>query len=275
LGARLRATAQPLLPRHETLCAQLLEAHPGDSARPAPTSRITRAMREHLGKARWRSFVAYAKAHYKEQFVSAFEPDSGVIACAGPIEGGPYPQAFVVRVDDPGACELLESLHFDHTHDVGNVCSVWRASVPKGARGWSAGIDRSRQCRMLFGVTAADGLEQCLHFRCGSSRGAGGHRVARLCHSPRAHWAHSVSDLCSAPVLSSRLHSPVAGGAVLLEHRALRRVAALVARDHLSTRPSEKRHPLPRHTAPIVPHHQLKPFQIWALHFFLRQGLSP
>jgi hypothetical protein len=69
-----------------------------------------------------------------------------------------------VRVDDPGACELLQSLHLDHTHDVGNVCSVWRASVPKGGRRWSAGIDRARLCRMLLGVTAADGLEQCLQF---------------------------------------------------------------------------------------------------------------
>jgi hypothetical protein len=115
----------------------------------ACTSRIARAMREHLGKARWHSFVAYAEARYKEQFVSAFEPDSGVIACAGPIEGGPCPRAFEVHVDDPGACELLESLHLDHTHDVGNVCSVWRASVPKAARGWSAGIERARLCRAL------------------------------------------------------------------------------------------------------------------------------
>jgi hypothetical protein len=140
--------------------------------------------------------------------VSAFEPDSGVIACAGPIEGGPCPRAFVVRVDDPGACELLESLHRDHTHDVGNVCSVWRASVPKGGRRWSAGIDRARLCRMLFGVTAADGLEQCLHFRCGSSRGAGGHRVARFCHSPRAHYAQSISELRQASARSSAVELP-------------------------------------------------------------------
>jgi hypothetical protein len=97
------------------------------------TSRIARAMREHLGKARWRSFVT-------------------------------CPRAFVVRVDDPaGAFELLESLHLDRTHDVGNVCSVWRASDPEGTRRWSAGIDRACLCGMLFGVTAADGLEQCLH----------------------------------------------------------------------------------------------------------------
>jgi hypothetical protein len=165
-------------------------------------------MREHLGEVRWRSFAAYAEARYKEQFVSAFEPDSGVIACAGPIEGGPYPRAFVVCVDDPGACELLESLHLDHTHDVGNVYCVWRASVPKGARGWSAGIDRARLYRMLFGVTAADGLEQCLHFRCGSSRGAGGHRVARLCHSPRAHYAQSISELRRASARSSDVELP-------------------------------------------------------------------
>ena len=113
----------------------------------APTSRIARAMREHVGKARWRSFVAYAEAHYREQFVSAFEPDSGVIACAGPIEGGPCPRAFEVCVDDPGACELLQSLHLDHSHDVGKLCSVWRASVPTGARRWSAGIDRARRAR--------------------------------------------------------------------------------------------------------------------------------
>jgi hypothetical protein len=177
-------------------------------------------MREHLGKARWRSFVAYAEARYNEQFVSAFEPDSGVIACAGPMEGGPCPRAFVVRVDDPGASELLESLHLDHTHDVGNVCSVWRASVPKGARGWSAGIDRARLCGMLFGVTAADGLEQCLHFRCGSSRGAVGHRVTRLCHSPRAHYAHSVLELRRVSVRSSAVELP---DAAVLPRRAASR----------------------------------------------------
>jgi hypothetical protein len=165
-------------------------------------------MREHLGKARWRSFVAYAEAHYKEQFMSAFEPDSGVIACAGPIEGGPCPRAFVVRVDDPGAWELLQSLHLNHTHDVGNVCSVWRASAPKGARRWSSGIDRARLCRMLFGVTAADVLEQCLHFRCGSNRGEGGHLIARLCHSPRVHHAYSVSELRRTPVHSSAVELP-------------------------------------------------------------------
>jgi hypothetical protein len=114
----------------------------------------------------------------------------------------------VVRVDDPGPCELLESLHLDHTHDVGNVCSVWRASVQKGARGWSAGIDRALLCLMLFGVTGEDGLEQCLHFRCGSSRGAGGHRVARLCNSPRAHYARSISELCRASAHSSAVEPP-------------------------------------------------------------------
>jgi hypothetical protein len=165
-------------------------------------------MREHLGKARWRSFVAYAEAHYKEQFVSAFEPDSGVIACAGPIEGGPCPRAFVARIDDPGAFKLLQSLHLDHSHDVGKLCSVWRASVLTGARRWSAGIDRARPCQMLFGVTASDDLEQCLDFGCGSIRGAGGHRVARLCHSPRAHWAHSVSDLCRASTRSGAVELP-------------------------------------------------------------------
>jgi hypothetical protein len=177
----------------------------------ARTSRIARAMREHLGRARWRSFVAYAVAHYKEQFVSAFDPDSGVIACAGPIEGGPCPRALVARIDDPGAFKLLQSLHLNHSHDVGKLCSVWRASVPTGARRWSAGIDRARPCQMLFGVTASDDLEQCLHFGCGSSRGAGGPRVARLCHSQRAHWAHSVSDLCRASVRSSAVELPNAG----------------------------------------------------------------
>jgi hypothetical protein len=142
------------------------------------------AMREHLGKVRWRSFVAYAEAHYKEQFVSAFEPDSGVIACAGPIEGGaPRP----------------------HARRRQRVLRVARLGSPADG---APGIDRARLCRMLFGVTAADGLEQCLHFRCGLSRGAGGHRVACLCHSPRAHYAHSVSELRRASVRSSSVELP-------------------------------------------------------------------
>lgn len=70
----------------------------------------------------------------------AFEPSSGVIACQGPVEGGPCPRAFVVRVDDPSAQELMQSMHLDHTlsvtHDVGNICSVWRASIPPNSRDW-------------------------------------------------------------------------------------------------------------------------------------------
>ena len=88
----------------------------------ASTSRIARAMRGHLGAASWRAFVAHASAHYKAQFVRAFEPSSGVIACAGPIDGGRCPRAFQVRLDDPRALDLLESMHLDHVHDVGNVC---------------------------------------------------------------------------------------------------------------------------------------------------------
>ena len=160
----------------------------------ASTSRIARVMRGHLGAASWRAFVAHASAHYKEQFVRAFEPSSGVIACAGPIDGGRCPRAFKVRLDDPGACELMQSMHLDHTHDIDNVCSVWRASTPRGAREWSVGVDPDRLCRLLFGVSARDGLEPCLHFRCGSSR-AGRGESARFCHSSRAHYAHAISDL--------------------------------------------------------------------------------
>mmetsp|Transcript_29340 Transcript_29340/g.73674 ORF Transcript_29340/g.73674 Transcript_29340/m.73674 type:complete len:180 (-) Transcript_29340:235-774(-) len=163
----------------------------------ASTSRIARSMRAHLGEVRWRAFVAHVNKHYKEQFVRAFEPTSGVIACAGPIEDGPCPRAFEVRVEDPRARELLQLMHLDHTHDIDNVCSVWRASSPRarGAREWSVGVEPERLCRLLFGVTASSsGLEPCLHFRCGSSR-AGRGVVERSCHSPRAHYAQAISDL--------------------------------------------------------------------------------
>jgi hypothetical protein len=161
------------------------------------TSRISRSMRAHLGKVHWRSFVAHANRHYKEQFVRAFMPTSGVIACAGPIEGGACPRAFVVRVDDPSARELMQSMHLDHTHDIDNVCSVWRASRPRarGARKWSAGVDPKRLCQLLFGVTAPGGLEPCLRFRCGSSRADRGVIQQRSCHSPRAHYAQAISHL--------------------------------------------------------------------------------
>ena len=156
----------------------------------ASTSRIARSMRAHLGSVRWQAFVAYANTHYKEQFVSAFEPGSGVITCAGPIEGGQCPRSFQVRLDDPKAEELLQSMHLDHTHDIDNICAVWRDSVPRDARTWSVGIDHKRLCRMLFGVTSA---KPCLHFRCGSSRS--GRIGRRFCHSPRAHYAQAISDL--------------------------------------------------------------------------------
>ena len=157
----------------------------------ARTSRISRSMRAHLGEKRWRAFVAYANAYYKEQFVSAFEPISGVISCAGPIEGGPCPRAFQVRLDDPSALELLQSMHLDHTHDLDNVCTVWRNSTPSDARKWCDGVDPHRLCRMLFCVTAA---KPCLHFRCGWSRS--GRTVSRFCHSSRAHYAQVISHLC-------------------------------------------------------------------------------
>jgi hypothetical protein len=160
----------------------------------ASTSRIARSMRAHLGNVRWRAFVAHANKHYKERFVRAFEPSSGVIACAGPIDGGPCPNAFVVRLDDPSASELMQSMHLDHTHDIDNICTVWRASTPRDALEWSVGVNPARLCRLLFGVTAPGVLEPCLHFRCGSSR-AGRGTVTRVCHSPRAHYAQAISDL--------------------------------------------------------------------------------
>jgi hypothetical protein len=156
----------------------------------ARTSRISRSMRAHLGERRWRAFVAYADAHYKKQFVNALEPTSGVICCAGPIEGGLCPGAFQVRLDDPRALELLQSMHLEHAHDLDNVCAVWRNSTPSNARKWCDGVDPDRLCRMLFCVTAA---KPCLHFRCGWSRS--GRIVSRFCHSPRAHYAQVISHL--------------------------------------------------------------------------------
>lgn len=161
----------------------------------ANTSRIARLMRAYLGEARWSAFVAHAEQHYKKQFLRAFEPSSGVIVCQGPIEGGPCPRAFKVRVDDPSAQELMQSMHLDHTHDVSNICSVWRASIPPNSRDWSVGVDPVRLCRLLFSLsTTPDGLEPCLHFRCGSSR-ADRSMSTRTCHSARAHYAHALSDL--------------------------------------------------------------------------------
>ena len=58
--------------------------------------------------------------------------------------------------------ELLQSMHLDHTHDIDNVCAVWRDSVPRDARTWSVGIDHERLCRMLFGVTSANQFQVLL-----------------------------------------------------------------------------------------------------------------
>ena len=159
----------------------------------ARTSRIARYMLKHLGATHWRAFVAYANAHYKNQFVAAFEPSSGFIACAGPLDGRPCPRAFKVHVEDWRAYHLLESLHLDHKHDLDNVCAVWRASVPGDAARWDQGIDRRLLCQMLFGVRARDDLEACLHFRCGSSRRD--RHTLQYCHTSNAHYAQLVSDL--------------------------------------------------------------------------------
>mmetsp|Transcript_20888 Transcript_20888/g.53891 ORF Transcript_20888/g.53891 Transcript_20888/m.53891 type:complete len:127 (-) Transcript_20888:277-657(-) len=119
-------------------------------------------MRAHLGEAQWRAFVEYAELKYKDAFVHAFTPESGLLSCVGPLDGGSCPHAITLRTDDPCAHDFLDSLHLDHDYDLANVCAVWQQLVPASPRSWRQGIRGARLCRMLFDVSSP---RSCVHFR--------------------------------------------------------------------------------------------------------------
>ena len=54
----------------------------------APTSRLARQMRPHLGAELWDEFVEHANRHYKAGWLRAFAPATGVLRCVGTLDDG-------------------------------------------------------------------------------------------------------------------------------------------------------------------------------------------
>ena len=71
--------------------------------------RVARLMRPRLGDAAWAAFVTEATAAFYGDFVDAL---SGVVRCAGPLDGGACPRGVVV--DCASEAERLPGLHWDH-----------------------------------------------------------------------------------------------------------------------------------------------------------------
>lgn len=175
----------------------------------ADSSRIAVEMREHLGHVQWRAFVAHANAHYKDKFIAAFTPASGVLRCEGSVDGGECPHSFSIDLaSSPSAVDNLDALHVDHLHDLSSVCDVWRRLVPERPARWHEGIDAAVLCQALLGMEPSGGMPRCLHFLCGnkmrrpetemlreerrrrpSRRGRG-----RWCHRHGAHHARVLRE---------------------------------------------------------------------------------
>jgi len=182
----------------------------------APRSRIALQMRAHLGEDHWQAFVRHAENKWKTQFLRAFEPSTHVLACAGPIEGGPCPYQFSIYTHSIAAESQLQYLHLDHTHDLSNVCAVWRQAVPQFPQSWHEDIDGDRLCHMLFRMRATErGEPSRLHFRCGEAHG-GLYPGRRFCHASSAHSitidaiilrSVSTHSCCGCPAETRAWHS--------------------------------------------------------------------
>ena len=152
----------------------------------APSSRLARQMRPHLGAALWGEFVAHANRHYKARWLRAFAPASGVLRCVGALDGAPCTHAALVDLRagkwdggvgtaERGVGTALERLHLDHERPLHATCHRWRAAMPAAPRSWDDGRDGAALCHDLFGVcaSAAHGAA-CVRFRCGPPRDAEG-----------------------------------------------------------------------------------------------------
>jgi len=94
-------------------------------------------MRKRLGEIGWAALVKYmyAEAEHKEAFLRALTPASGVLCCAGSIEGTPCPKAVCIDLNSlsdvergtelPGLHKDLPGLHMDGTHDIEHLCKIW------------------------------------------------------------------------------------------------------------------------------------------------------
>jgi hypothetical protein len=58
-----------------------------------------------LGEIHWAALVKYAETEHKEAFLRALAPASGVLCCAGSIEGSPYPKAVCIVLNSLSVVE--------------------------------------------------------------------------------------------------------------------------------------------------------------------------
>ena len=49
----------------------------------SPGARIEKYMKPRLSHEQWAAFVAHAHTHYRDSFVRAFIPESGILKCVG------------------------------------------------------------------------------------------------------------------------------------------------------------------------------------------------
>jgi len=150
-------------------------------------------MRMRLGEAHWKAFVRYAEVEFKETFARALMPMSGVLCCAGKIDGSPCPKQLQIdlkTVSHTMLAERLPGLHMDHTHDVKRICDVWSHALPKEPQSWDDGICGPLLAHLLFG-TEDHVLTQCserpiwrkqIEVRCGNVRGVKEQHSEDFCH---------------------------------------------------------------------------------------------
>ena len=70
-------------------------------------------MRRRLGEANWNAFVRFAEAECKAKFIASFTPSTGLLKCAGKIDGAPCRLAALARpAQFDGTCgdECLEEV---------------------------------------------------------------------------------------------------------------------------------------------------------------------
>lgn len=67
--------------------------------------RYSCGMRKRLGEIHWAALVKYVEAEHEEAFLRALTPASGVLCCAGSIEGTPCPKAVCIELNSLSVVE--------------------------------------------------------------------------------------------------------------------------------------------------------------------------
>ena len=112
-------------------------------------------MRQRLGEKNWAAFVRYAESEFKEDFFDALVTSTGVLSCAGKLNGQPCPHKFEINLKAKSSIECeeeLPKLHLDHTYDVNHICEVWSDALPSAPKSWDDGICGPMVAQLLFGT---------------------------------------------------------------------------------------------------------------------------